>query len=264
MELETMIVERADGVVTMTLNRPEKKNAVNGRMWRELAAVFDEVADSRDDRVLVVTGAGDGFCSGADLTDPDAGGNLQGGVGAGLAQMRVVGRAALRLHELPKPTIAAVNGVAAGAGCNLALGCDLIIASDRARFTEIFSRRGLSVDFGGSWVLPRLVGLHKAKELVFLADIVDALEAERVGIVNRVVPHDQLGKVVEELAARLAALPPMQLSISKRLLNQSFSVSMAEALEFEDVAQTMNFASSDTAEAIRAFVERREARFTGE
>jgi enoyl-CoA hydratase/carnithine racemase len=264
MKLQTVVVERQEGVVTLTLNRPDKMNAINGPMWRELIEVFDEVADRREDRVLVITGAGDGFCSGADLTDTGNTDNLQGGVGTSLRQMRVVGRAALRLHELPKPTIAAVNGVAAGAGCNLALGCDLIIASDRARFTEIFSKRGLNVDFGGSWVLPRLVGLHKAKELVFLADILDADEAERVGIVNRVVPHEELEKAVGELAGRLAALPPLQLSVSKRLLNQSYSVSMADALEFEDVAQTMNFSSKDTAEAMLAFVQKREPKFTGE
>ncbi len=262
--METVIVERSGGVVTLTLNRSEKKNAINGVMWRELIEVFDEVADSADDRVLVITGAGDGFCSGADLTDAGNTDELRGGVGASVRQMRVVGRAALRLHELPKPTIAAVNGVAAGAGCNLALGCDLIVASDRARFTEIFSKRGLSVDFGGSWVLPRLVGLHKAKELVYLAEIIDAAEAERIGIVNRVVPHDELDKNVAELAGRLAALPPIQLSVSKRLLNQSFSVSMTDALEFEDIAQALNFSSADTAEAMAAFVQKRDPKFTGE
>jgi 2-(1,2-epoxy-1,2-dihydrophenyl)acetyl-CoA isomerase len=263
-KLETVILERSGGVVTLTLNRPEKKNAINRLMWRELIEVFDEVADTADDRVLVITGAGDGFCSGADLTDDGNSDELQGGVGASVRQMRVVGRAALRLHELPKPTVAAVNGVAAGAGCNLALGCDLIVASDRARFTEIFSKRGLSVDFGGSWVLPRLVGLHKAKELVYLADIIDATEAERIGLVNRLVAHDALDKTVAELAGRLAALPPIQLSVSKRLLNQSFSVSMAEALEFEDVAQALNFSSADTTEAMLAFAQKREPKFTGE
>ncbi len=264
--METLIVERADGVVTVTLNRPEKKNAINAPMWRELIDVFDEVADTPSDRVLVITGAGDGFCSGADLA-PGDNADLQdgaGGVGSTYRQMRVVGRAALRLHHLPQPSIAAVNGVAAGAGLNLALGCDLIVASERARFTEIFSKRGLNVDFGGSWLLPRLVGLHKAKELVFFAEVIDAPEAERIGIVNRVVPADDLPKIVGELAARLAALPPVQLAISKRLLNQSMSVSMAEALEFEDTAQAMNFASKDTAEAMVAFFQKREPKFTGE
>jgi 2-(1,2-epoxy-1,2-dihydrophenyl)acetyl-CoA isomerase len=263
--METLIVERADGVVTVTLNRPEKKNAINGPMWRELIDVFDEVADTSTDRVLVITGAGDGFCSGADLA-PGDNPDLQdgGGIGSTFRQMRVVGRAALRLHHLPQPSIAAVNGVAAGAGLNLALGCDLIIASERARFSEIFSKRGLNVDFGGSWLLPRLVGLHKAKELVYFADVIDAVEAERIGIVNRLVPADDLAKVTSELASRLAALPPIQLTLSKRLLNQSFSVSMAEALEFEDTAQAMNFASKDTSEAILAFLQKREPKFTGE
>jgi enoyl-CoA hydratase/carnithine racemase len=264
--METLIVERADGVVTVTLNRPERKNAINGPMWRELIDVFEEVADTPSDRVLVITGAGDGFCSGADLSpgdNPDLA-TQDGGIGSTFRQMRVVGRAALRLHQLPQPSIAAVNGVAAGAGLNLALGCDLIIASERARFSEIFSKRGLNVDFGGSWLLPRLVGLHKAKELVFFADIIDAVEAERIGIVNRVVPADDLAKVAGELATRLAALPPIQLSISKKLLNQSFSVSMADALEFEDTAQAMNFASKDTSEAMLAFLQKREPKFTGE
>jgi enoyl-CoA hydratase/carnithine racemase len=262
--METLLVERAGGVVTVTLNRPEKKNAINGPMWRELIDVFDEVADTPTDRVLVITGAGDGFCSGADLSPGDNADLEEGGVGTIFRQMRVVGRAALRLHHLPQPSIAAVNGVAAGAGLNLALGCDLIVASERARFSEIFSKRGLNVDFGGSWLLPRLVGLHKAKELVFFADVIDASEAERIGIVNRVVPADDLDKVTTELASRLAALPPIQLALSKRLLNQAFSVSMAEALEFEDTAQTMNFASKDTAEAVAAFLAKRDPTFTGE
>ncbi len=261
--METLLVDRDAGIVTVTLHRPEKKNAINGRMWRELIEVFDEIEDSTDARVLVITGAGDGFCSGADLTDADNAENLQGGVGGALRSMRLVGRAALRLHELSIPTIAAVNGVAAGAGCNLALGCDLVLASDRARFTEIFSQRGLSIDFGGSWLLPRLIGLHRAKELVFLGDIIDAAEAERIGLVNRVVAHAELTEAAHGLARRLAALPPVQLSISKRLLHQSLSVSMADALEFEDVAQVMNFQSEDTAEAVAAFVQKRPPRFTG-
>ena len=135
--------------MTLTLNRPEKKNAITGEMWRGLIDLFDEVATNPDDRVLVITGAGDGFCSGADLSDTGTA-RPRAASAARSPAMRIVGRPRSRLHELPKPTIAAVNGVAAGAGCNLALGCDLVIASDRARFTEIFAKRGLIVDFGGS------------------------------------------------------------------------------------------------------------------
>lgn len=262
--MENLIIERAGGVVTATLNRPQKKNAINGPLWRELLELFDSVEENPQDRALVITGAADAFCSGADLTDDDNASNLQGGAGGALARMRLVGRVALRLHELRKPTVAAVNGVAAGAGCNLALGCDLIIASDRARFIEIFSKRGLNLDFGGSWLLPRLVGMHKAKELAFLAEALDAVEAERIGLINRVVAHDELAKTVADIAARLAAMPPIQISLTKRLLNQSLSVSMAEALEFEDVAQTMNFSTKDTAEAMLAFVQKRDPNFIGE
>jgi 2-(1,2-epoxy-1,2-dihydrophenyl)acetyl-CoA isomerase len=263
--MNTISVSRDEqGVVTVTLDRPERKNAINRDMWYELIDAFDEVADSRTDRVLVLTGAGDAFTSGADLTDSSNEGGPGRGAGSSLHAMRVVGRCALRLHELPKPTIAAVNGVAIGAGCNLALGCDLIIAADTARFSEIFARRGLSLDAGGSWVLPRLIGLHKAKEIAFLADMLSAEEAERYGLVNRVVPAADLEKAVGDLAARIAAQPPMQVSIMKRQLNASMSMSMSEALELEDIAQSLAFSSRDTAEAMMAFIQKRDPSFTGE
>ncbi len=261
--MDGLHVERDDGVVTLTIERPERKNAITNEMWRGLVEIFDDLATRRDDRVLVITGAGDAFCSGADLSAA-ADGGAPTGAGAAVASMRMVGRAALRLHELPLPTIAAVNGVAAGAGCNLALGCDLIVASERARFSEIFAKRGLALDFGGSWLLPRLIGLHRAKELAFLADIIDATEAERIGLVNRVVPHDRLVAEVGALATRLAGMPPLQLAVIKRQLNDGLSHTMAEALEFEDVAQALMFSSRDTAEAMIAFAEKREPRFTGE
>ncbi len=262
-DMDGLIIERSEGIVTLTLNRPERKNAITNDMWRGLAETFDDIATRRDDRVLVITGAGDAFSSGADLANAAAG-DAPAGAGASMELMRLVGRAALRLHELPLPTIAAVNGVAAGAGCNLALGCDLIVASDRARFAEIFAKRGLALDFGGSWVLPRLIGLHRAKELAFLADVIDATEAERIGLVNRVVAHDQLAVEVATLAARLAAMPPVQLAVIKRQLNDGLSRTMAEALEAEAIAQSLMFTSRDSAEALIAFVQKREPRFTGE
>lgn len=255
--METLLVERADGVVTVTLNRPEKKNAVNAVMWNELLAVFEEIALDDGDRVLVLTGAADAFCSGADLVDPARDGHH------GLVRMRHIGDVALRLHRLAKPTIAKVNGVAAGAGCNLALGCDLVVASDTARFSEIFARRGLSIDFGGSWLLPRIVGMHRAKELAFFADIISAKEAADFGLVNRVVPAGELDAFVHDWARRLAAGPPLALSMTKTMLNNAFAVSMDQALEDEARSQSVNFATDDTAEAMLAFVEKREPRFTG-
>jgi enoyl-CoA hydratase/carnithine racemase len=255
--VETLLVDRREGVVTVTLNRPERKNAINATMWDELLALFLEVRDRTDDRVLVVTGAGGAFCSGADLSDATGGDTHQ------LVRMRHVADVALALHRLPKPTIAKVGGVAAGAGCNLALGCDLIVASDDARFSEIFHRRGLSIDFGGSWILPRLIGLHRAKELAFFADIVSAAEAERLGIVNRVVPAAELDALVDDWAARLAAGPPLALSMTKTMLNNSFATSLEQALEDEGRCQSVNTSTADTAEALAAFLAKREPRFAG-
>jgi enoyl-CoA hydratase/carnithine racemase len=260
-ELETLIVERKDGVVTVTMNRPARKNAANGTMWRELLETFEEVAADRNDRVLVLTGAGDAFCSGADLGDP---GDVAGRPGdPALLQMRALGDVALRLHRLPKPTIAKVGGVAAGAGMSMALGCDLVVASDAARFSQIFSKRGLSVDFGASWLLPRFIGLHRAKELAFFADIIDAQQAAEFGLVNRVVPADQLDAFVDDWATRLAAGPPLALSMTKTMLNASFNLAMDQALEDEARSQAVNFASADTAEALVAFVQKREPLFEG-
>jgi 2-(1,2-epoxy-1,2-dihydrophenyl)acetyl-CoA isomerase len=260
-DLETLIVDRRDGVVTVTMNRPARKNAANGRMWRELLRTFDDVATDRHDRVMVLTGAGDAFCSGADLGDPS---DVAGRPGDPyLLQMRALGDVALRLHRFPKPTIAKVGGVAAGAGMSMALGCDLIVASDSARFSQIFAKRGLSVDFGASWLLPRLIGLHRAKELAFFADIIDAEQAAEFGLVNRVVPADELDAFVDEWAHRLAAGPPLALSMTKTMLNNSFNISMDQALEEESRSQAVNFSTEDTLEALLAFNQKREPKFKG-
>jgi len=256
--METLQVERADGVVTVTLDRPARKNAMSPTMFLELREVFRSISgDPERDRVVVLTGAGGAFCSGADLGGLDAVQLHQ------LPWMRQVGEACMALHNLPQPVIAKVVGVAAGAGCNLALGCDLIVASDDARFSEIFARRGLSIDFGGSYVLPRLVGLHKAKELAFFADIISAKEAVDLGIVNRVVPVAEIDAFVDDWARRLAAGPPLALSMTKKLLNQSLSVTVEQALENEAQAQTVNFFTADTAEAMLAFAEKRDPVFHG-
>src|SRR6266498_2415550 len=238
--METLLVEKApNGVVTLTLNRPERKNAMNAAMFDELLSVFREVDASTSDRVLVITGAGDAFCSGADLGDRGS------DTRPALARLHWVADIALALHRIPKPVIAKVNGVAVGAGMNLALGCDLSIA------------------FGGSWLLPRLIGMHRAKELAFLADIISAKEAAELGLVNRVLPTSQLDAFVADWADRLAAGPPLALSMTKRLLTNSFTTTMDEALEAEGLAQSVNTATEDTAEAIRAFLEKREPRFKG-
>jgi 2-(1,2-epoxy-1,2-dihydrophenyl)acetyl-CoA isomerase len=180
-----------------------------------------------------------------------------------LAAMRHVGDICLELYRLPQPTIAKVRGVAVGAGANLALVCDMVVASDTARFSEIFARRGLSIDFGGSWILPRVVGMHKAKELALLAEIIDAKEANDIGLVNRVVADGDLDAFVDDWATKLASGPPIALSMTKRLLNNSFNVTLEEALDDEGLSQTVNFGTRDTAEAVRAFMEKRAPSFEG-
>lgn len=256
--MQTLRVERSEsGVVTVALDRPGKKNAIDAVMWDELMQTFREVAESASDRVMVLTGAGGDFSAGADLT-PDPGNRKHQ-----LDLMHHYGWVGLALHEIPKPTIAKVRGVAVGAGLNLALGCDLIVASETARFSEIFARRGLSIDLGGSWLLPRLVGLHKAKELALLADIVPAEEAERIGIVNRVVPDEKLDAFVLDWANRLADGPPLALQLTKRMLTSAFSSSLSEALHQEAMAQSVTVASKDTREAMEAFFEKRTPVFRG-
>lgn len=247
---------RTDGVLTITLNRPDKKNAIDRATFGELLDAFTAADADPAARVVVVTGAGGNFSSGADLsgdvTDQHP-----------LERMEVVNRSAAALHRIRVPVIAKVDGVAVGAGLNLALGCDLVIASDRARFSEIFAKRGLSVDYGGSWLLPRRIGLHRAKELCFLGDILGAQQAAEIGLVNRVVPADELDKTVDELAARLAAGPPVAIASTKRLLDESGSMGFEQALDREALAQAVNLMGADVAEAFLAFMQKRDPDFTG-
>jgi 2-(1,2-epoxy-1,2-dihydrophenyl)acetyl-CoA isomerase len=255
-----LLVERRDGVVTLTLNRPEKMNAITGEMWGGLREVFDAVARNRDDRALVVTGAGRAFCAGADLVDS----GMPRTSGHRLEHMRGVGRSAAALRAIPKPTIAKVNGVAAGAGLSLALGCDLVLASEAARFSAIFVQRGLSIDYGGSWLLPRLVGMHRAKELALLADVLTAADAERLGIVNRVLAADALDREVDAVVARLLSMAPVAVSQTKHLLDQALSSSFDDAVEAEAMAQVVSLSTPDAKEAVRAFMEKRDPEFTGD
>jgi len=252
-------VTRSESIATVTINRPQRKNAVTGDMWAQLAETFRSLSADSDVRCVVITGAGGEFCSGADLSARSASGKQV----HQLAAMRHVNDAALSLHRMPQPTIAKVRGVAVGAGCNMALGCDLVVASETARFSEIFAKRGLSVDFGGSWLLPRRVGLHRAKELALFGDIVSAADAREMGLVNRVLPDRELDAFVDGWAKRLAAGPPIALALTKRMLNNAMNVTMEEALDDEGAAQTVNFGTKDTLEAMEAFVQKREPKFKG-
>lgn len=253
-QYETVIVSRDSGVVTLTLNRPERKNAVNATMWLELGTVLDQVSRTREDRVLVLRGAGGAFCSGADLSSSSS-------RDAPLLTMQHIHAVALALHQLPKPAVAWVDGDAVGAGCNLALGCDMVFATPRSRFAEIFVRRALSVDFGGSWLLPRLVGLHRAKLLALTGRLISAEEAAGMGLINEVIDETLIEDRVRELVAELVGGPAVAQALIKKLLNAGASSTMAEALEAESSAQSINILSPDAAEAGAAFLEKRAPRF---
>jgi 2-(1,2-epoxy-1,2-dihydrophenyl)acetyl-CoA isomerase len=258
--MRTLLVERSAGVTTITLNRPEVRNAMNVTLFEELRAVIDEAGRNPADRALVITGAGGAFSSGGDLITPpdEAGAEAEPIPMTTLKFLRgAVADAALALHRCPKPIIAAVDGLAAGAGVCLTFACDLVLVSETARFSLIFVRRSLCVDFAGSWLLPRIVGLHKAKELAFYGDWIDAQEASRIGVVNKVFPASEFHAGVRAWAERLAAQPPTAIATNKQLLNNASQLSLTEALDAEAMAQALCTASPEFAAAIAAFMQRR-------
>jgi len=269
MSYEDILLEKEGGVATLTFNRPDTLNAWNDRMGEESVAALDEVRKDSDVRVLVVTGAGRGVASGAEVSALAGAGLGTPQFGDGLVGRSMRGQpgvwdVSIAIRNLPKPVIAAVNGVAAGAGLSVALACDIRIASDKARFSQIFVKRGLVPDSGATYFLPRLVGLAKACELVFTGDMIDAAEAERIGLVSRVVPHDDLMKVTWELAERIANGPPITIQLAKMAL---YKGSVAPDLEgqvyYESLLQSMCFATEDFKEGVQAFLEKREPDFKG-
>ncbi|MDD7967160.1 enoyl-CoA hydratase/isomerase family protein [Actinomycetospora lemnae] len=255
MDDEVLLTRREGGILTLTLNRPHRKNALDAALWEALHTQLGAVRRDPDVRAVVITGAGGDFCAGADLSGAREGHPLD--------RMRFVNDVALLLHELPVPTVAAVDGVAVGAGWNLALGCDLVVATPRSRFSQIFAKRGLSLDFGGSWLLPRLVGMQQAKRLALLAEMIDVDEALRLGLVTWVVPVEEIEAYAAELAGRLAAMAPVAVSQSKALLHENADRPLRDALASEARAQSVNFATEDAPEAFAAFNEKRDATFTG-
>lgn len=250
-----------DGPVRwMTVDRPERKNAIPFDGWPVLAEALVDFERSSA-RVLVVTGAGEDFCSGADL---DMGGQRQSlSVEDRHARMKEVARVATILHRLTKPTIAAVDGVAVGAGMNLALGCDVIVATDRARFSEIFVRRGLTVDFGGTWLLPRVVGLQRAKDLALSGRIVDADEALQIGLVMEVVRVEDLRSRATEIANSFLEGAPLAQMFTKQGIDASFQASFSESISWEGQSQAILFGTEDVDEGVTAFLEKRSPRWKG-
>jgi 2-(1,2-epoxy-1,2-dihydrophenyl)acetyl-CoA isomerase len=250
-------------VATLTLNRPERLNALGADMREQLLAALERLEADPAARVIVITGAGRGFCSGGDvkeMSERRAKGTMVRREGE-IVPIR--DRILLKLQALPKPVIAAVNGIAAGAGMNLALGCDLRIASDQAAFGQVFVKRGLHPDWGGTYLLPRLIGTAKALELILYGELVPAPEALRLGLVNRVAPHAEFPAAWREWAEQLAEGPPIALGLAKRGVYRNLQTDLAAALEYETYAQQIVWASEDAGEGIRAFVEKRPPRFQG-
>jgi 2-(1,2-epoxy-1,2-dihydrophenyl)acetyl-CoA isomerase len=253
-------IEDRGAVRWLTINRPDRRNAIPMDGWPDLENAILDFGGSSS-RVLVITGAGGAFCSGADLDPSRFDG--QPGVEAHHRRMKQVAAAAMALHRCTKPTIAAVDGIAAGAGLNLALGCDVAIASTRARFSEIFVRRGLTVDFGGTWLLPRVVGPQRAKEMALSGRIVEAAEALAIGLVLETVEADRLEARATELAGSFTAGAPIAQMFAKQGLDRAFEVPFAAALAWEDQAQAICLTTADVVEGVAAFLEKRGPDFRG-
>ncbi|NUR59479.1 MAG: enoyl-CoA hydratase/isomerase family protein [Catenulispora sp.] len=265
---ESVRHEFAAGVAWITLDRPESLNAIDADQRDRIIRLLRAASADPQTRVVVLTATGRGFCTGADLRPKP------GAAAAGPARPPAPGDVARTIRDgaqaliaavldCEKPVIAAVNGIAAGLGAHLALACDLVIAAESAKFIEIFARRGLVPDGGGAYLLTRLVGVHKAKELIFFADDVPAAEALVLGLVNRVVPDAVLEKTAREWAERLAAGPTRAFGLAKNLVNRALEVDRATAFREEADAVELNMATEDAREGVRAFVERRPPEFTG-
>jgi enoyl-CoA hydratase/carnithine racemase len=258
--------ERDGDVTTVTIDRPRSKNACTGDMWVALGAVFREVAYSGT-RAVVLTGANGDFCAGADLAGAgqadDGRDGASGPPGHVIDGLRVLGDVVVAIHDCPVPVLAKVDGLCVGAGLGLALAADLTWCSDRARFSAIFAKRGLSLDTGSSWLLRQRIGAHRAKELAFTARMISAEDAFEMGLVNTVVPAAELDAVVAQVVETIAGGPPLALSMMKRQIDNASTSSLAQALETEALAQSVNVHTEDLGEALRAYVERRPPTFLG-
>jgi 2-(1,2-epoxy-1,2-dihydrophenyl)acetyl-CoA isomerase len=265
MDYEHLIYTKDQGIATITLNRPQKLNAFTSVMYQGILNMIADAAGDDGVRVLVITGTGRAFCVGADVKNLEQGlakGN-PGHVPADPSADAVSQILTLPLQKMNKPVIAAINGIAAGGGLDAACACDIRIASEKASFSSVFVRRGIVPTMGGTYFLPRLVGLDKACEMIWTGDLVDAEEAQRIGLVTRVVPHDELEAATEELALKIATGPPLAIKESKRLIYNGLNTDLESALRELIRSYITLGASEDHREALRAFLEKREPVFTG-
>jgi 2-(1,2-epoxy-1,2-dihydrophenyl)acetyl-CoA isomerase len=262
MSWEHILLDKSDRIATITLNRPEKMNAFGGLMRQELLEVLEDVARDPEIRVAIITGAGKAFCVGGDVTE-FVSGSQQALVKDIPSERHAMGKAVLAIDAMEKPVIASVNGAAAGGGCNLALSCDMIIAGEKARFGQVFTRRGLHPDWGGIYFLPRLVGYAKAAELIFTGEVIGAEEAFRIGMVNKLVPQEELMSATRELAERIAKNAPLPIAFAKRGLQNFQKWDLAQAVDYESYTLEVLMKSEDVMEGFTAFLEKREPEFKG-
>ncbi|HEY1374448.1 MAG TPA: enoyl-CoA hydratase-related protein [Candidatus Binatia bacterium] len=257
-DFQNILYAKQNGVATLTFNRPQAMNAFTIEMNGEVQRALKDADEDKAVRVIVLTGAGRAFCAGQDLKGRTP--EKKGSLGESLRER--YNPIILRLRRTEKISIAAVNGVAAGAGCNLALATDLRVASEDATFVQAFSRVGLAPDCGGSIVLPRLVGFSKAMELLLLAEPIDAREAQRIGLVAKVVPAGELAEAAQAVAEKIAK-GPRSIGLIKRAVNRAMMRDLADQLEYEAYLQEIAGKSADYDEGVRAFLEKRAATFTG-
>jgi 2-(1,2-epoxy-1,2-dihydrophenyl)acetyl-CoA isomerase len=258
-----LLFDKKDGYATITLNRPDKLNAFNDELTFQLQDALKEAEKDAGVRAVIITGAGRGFCSGQDLQNRSFSDDSKAKPSLGDSIRRRYNPIVLRIRRMEKPVIAAINGVAAGAGASLAFACDIKIAADNATFVQSFSKVGLVPDSGATFMLPRLIGLTKAYELMITADKIDAQEALRLGLINKVVPADQVLSEAHEWAARLAKGPTKAFGLTKRAVNRSVFPDMEELLENEAYLQEIAGRSDDFQEGVKAFVEKRQPVYTG-
>ncbi|MFC1864280.1 enoyl-CoA hydratase/isomerase family protein [Chloroflexota bacterium] len=254
MEYQTIMLEKKNNIATITLNRPDRLNALTNQMADELSDAFTSADRDDETRVVIITGAGRAFCSGADLKE-------QGG-----GRRQVYRRLADRLFaavNIEKPVIASINGVAVGGGCTITLSCDIRIASEDAKFQLPFTRLGICTELGSTYLLPRLLGMGKACELLLTSKMIDAKEAKEIGLVNQVVMASELVKTTYEMASSIAKLPPLAVQMNKRGLRQAMNTDLPSQLRYEALATAYLSDTEDSKEAIKAFLEKREPIFTG-
>jgi 2-(1,2-epoxy-1,2-dihydrophenyl)acetyl-CoA isomerase len=263
METKDLILEKDGPVAVLTLNRPEKMNAISAEMRVAIPQALEEIQADDAVRAVILTGAGRGFCSGADVAVQAARAAGQITDTSRQTLLQLVGSFILAFEKVNKPVIAAVNGIAAGVGLTMTLACDIRIASAGARFSAIWVKRGLIADGGASLLLPLTVGMEKALELCFTGEVIDAREAERIRLVSRVVPPEELISRAKELARKIAANPPISVELAKRVMWEKIRNQLREQLIFESYAQGLCRTTQDQKEAVKAFMEKREPVFKG-